>query len=87
MESIELSNKRIAKNTLFLYLRMLVVMVVGLFSSRIILQVLGAADYGLYNVLRGLRNHECSEGHTVCQQTVSAAASDCDDQRPAEKRI
>lgn len=51
MESIESSNKRIAKNTLFLYLRMFAVMAVSLFSSRIVLQVLGVADYGMYNAV------------------------------------
>ena len=47
------NNKRIAKNTAFLYLRMIVVMVVGLFTSRITLSVLGISDYGIYNVVGG----------------------------------
>ncbi|MCQ2106159.1 MAG: hypothetical protein MJZ26_10245 [Fibrobacter sp.] len=51
MESVKTSNKRIVKNTAFLYLRMLLVMGVGLFSSRIVLQVLGVSDYGLYNAV------------------------------------
>ena len=52
--STESSNsKRIAKNTAFLYLRMIVVMVVGLFTSRITLSVLGVSDYGIYNVVGG----------------------------------
>lgn len=51
-ESIH-SNKRIAKNTLMLYFRMLITMVVALYTSRIILQVLGASDYGLNNVVAG----------------------------------
>lgn len=51
MESIASSNKRIAKNTLILYLRMFVVTAVSLFTSRIILQVLGVADFGLYNAV------------------------------------
>lgn len=45
------SNKRIAKNTLILYIRIAVTMLVGLFTSRYILQVLGVSDYGLYNVV------------------------------------
>ena len=50
------NNKRIAKNTAFLYLRMLVVLVVNLFTSRIILKVLGISDYGIYNVIGGMVN-------------------------------
>ena len=42
--------KRIAKNTLVLYFRMLVVMFVALFTSRVMLQTLGVSDYGLYSV-------------------------------------
>lgn len=48
------SNKRIAKNTAFLYARMLVVMVVTFYTSRVILQVLGASDYGVYSVVGGI---------------------------------
>ena len=47
-------NKRIAKNTVFLYVRMLLVMGATLYTSRIVLNVLGAEDYGLYNVVGGL---------------------------------
>ena len=48
------NNKRIAKNTLFLYLRMLITLVIALFTSRIVLRVLGVSDYGLYNVVGGI---------------------------------
>lgn len=47
-------NKRIAKNTAFLYVRMLLVMFVSLFTSRIVLQALGVEDYGIYNVVGGV---------------------------------
>lgn len=47
------NNKRIAKNSIFLSIRMLFVLVIGLYSSRIILQVLGVEDYGVYNVVCG----------------------------------
>lgn len=47
------NNKRITKNTIVLYLRMLFVMIVGLYSSRIVLSTLGVSDYGLYNVIGG----------------------------------
>lgn len=48
------NNKRIAKNTLFLYLRMFVMMLTALFTSRIVLDVLGASDYGLNNIIGGV---------------------------------
>jgi hypothetical protein len=47
-------NSRIAKNTLLLYLRMLLTLMVSLYASRIILQTLGVSDYGLYNVVGGI---------------------------------
>ncbi len=47
-------NKRIAKNTVFLYIRMLFVMLVNLYTSRIILKNLGIEDYGIYNVVGGI---------------------------------
>lgn len=48
------NNKRIAKNTLFLYFRMILIMGVTLYTSRIILDKLGVDDYGLYNVVGGV---------------------------------
>lgn len=47
------NNKRIAKNTIFLYFRMLFLLGVGLFTSRVVLSSLGAQDYGIYNVVGG----------------------------------
>lgn len=44
-------NKRIAKNTIYLYIRMILIMGVTLFTSRVILDKLGVVDYGLYNVV------------------------------------
>ncbi len=48
------SNKRIAKNTALLYVRMLFTMGVGFYTSRIILDALGFVDYGIYNVVGGI---------------------------------
>lgn len=48
------NNKRIAKNTLLLYVRTILVMVVSLFTSRIILSSLGVEDYGIYNIVGGV---------------------------------
>lgn len=47
------NNKRIAKNTVFLYLRMIIVLFLNLYISRIILEVLGVEDFGIYNVVGG----------------------------------
>ena len=51
-----MDSKLIAKNTVFLYLRMFLTIVVGLYASRIVLNVLGVSDYGVYNVVGGLVN-------------------------------
>lgn len=48
------NNKRIAKNTLLLYFRMLFMMAVSLFTSRVILNTLGVEDYGINNVVGGV---------------------------------
>lgn len=48
------NNKRIAKNTLFLYFRMLLIMSVQLYTSRVVLNTLGVEDYGIYNVVGGV---------------------------------
>lgn len=49
-----IDNRKIAKNTLYLYLRMIITMGVSLFTSRVILQVLGIDDFGIYNVVGGV---------------------------------
>ena len=46
-------NKRIAKNTIFLYFRTIFIMLVTLYTSRVILDQLGVKDYGIYNVVGG----------------------------------
>lgn len=47
-------NKRIAKNTLFLYFRMMLMLLVSLYTSRLVLQTLGVEDYGTYNIVGGI---------------------------------
>ena len=54
MSQISDSNKRIAKNTVMLYFRMVIMMVIGLFTSRVTLQVLGVDNYGINNVVGGV---------------------------------
>lgn len=48
------NNKRIAKNTVLLYCRLIITMIVSLYTSRIVLNVLGVEDYGVYNVVGGI---------------------------------
>lgn len=54
MTDTSANSKRIAKNTLLLYFRMLLTIVVGLYSSRVVLNTLGVSDYGVYNVVGGI---------------------------------
>ena len=48
------SNRRIAKNTVALYLRMFLTMIVGFYTSRVVLNTLGVQDYGIYGVVGGV---------------------------------
>lgn len=48
------NNKRIAKNTLLLYFRMIFMMAVSLYTSRVVLDALGVEDFGIYNVVGGV---------------------------------
>ena len=54
MSDLSVKNKQIAKNTLFMYLRMFITMSMGLYTSRVVLNSLGVEDYGLYNVIGGI---------------------------------
>ena len=54
MSQVTDNNKRIAKNTLLLYVRMLFMMIVSLYTSRVILNALGVEDFGIYNVVGGV---------------------------------
>lgn len=48
------TNKRIVKNTIFLYVRTFVSMIISLYTSRKILEALGVSDFGIYNVVGGV---------------------------------
>ena len=48
------ANKRIAVNTMYMYVQMFITMAIGLYSSRIVLHVLGVSDYGLFNIVGGV---------------------------------
>lgn len=54
MTTLSENNKRIARNTMILYVRMFVMMFISFFTTRIVLNALGVEDYGVYNVVGGL---------------------------------
>ena len=54
MTNNSVNNKRIAKNTLLLYFRTLFIMLITLYTSRVVLNTLGVTDYGIYNVVGGV---------------------------------
>lgn len=54
MSESVVNNRQIAKNTIFLYIRMIVVMLINLYTVRAFLSILGETDYGLYNVIGGV---------------------------------
>lgn len=70
MTDTSADNKRIAKNTLLLYIRTLFVMLVSLYMSRVILEALGVEDYGIYQVVGGLVSM-----FSVISGTLSSAIS------------
>ena len=53
-DSTSAANKRIAKNTLYLYIHQFISLVLGLYMSRIVLQVLGVSDFGIFSVVGGV---------------------------------
>ncbi|MDR2511807.1 MAG: hypothetical protein LBC89_05050 [Bacteroidales bacterium] len=64
------NNKRIAKNTIYLYIRTVFMMLVALVTSRVVLGTLGFVDYGLYNVVAGVISL-----FSVLSATLGAATS------------
>lgn len=54
MRDISNNNNLIAKNTLYMYLRMLFTMLVSLYASRVVLNTLGVSDFGIYNIVGGV---------------------------------
>lgn len=63
------NNRRVAKNTLFLYFRTLLVMGITLFTSRVVLEKLGVDDYGIYSVVGGFVSM-----FTILSGTLTAAS-------------
>ena len=54
MSDYSANNKRLVKNTLLLYMRMLLTMAISLYTSRVVLNALGVEDYGIYNLVGGV---------------------------------
>lgn len=54
MESSKGKNKQILKNTLFMYSRMIIMLIISLFTARIVYNTLGVDNYGIYNVVAGI---------------------------------
>ena len=54
MNNVTSKNKRIARNTLFLYFRMLLIMLVSLYTVQVVISTLGVVDYGIYSVVGGI---------------------------------
>ena len=54
MSSQQMNNISVAKNTAFLYIRMLVLLLVSLYTSRVILASLGVVDFGIYSAVGGV---------------------------------
>ena len=63
------NNKRLAKNTLYLYFRTFLVMFIAIFTSRVVLDSLGVENYGIYNVVGGFVSM-----FTVLSGTLTAAS-------------
>lgn len=70
MSSTTANNKRIAKNTIALYIRMLVILAVNLYTSRVVLEQLGVEDFGIYNLVGGVVS-----ALTILTNSLSSACS------------
>lgn len=68
--TISTKTKRIAKNTLFLYFRMFILLVIGLFTSRVVLKALGVVDVGVYNAVAAMVT-----SFTIITNSLSTAIS------------
>lgn len=68
MSSISSNNKRLAKNTIYLYVRSILTLLVTLYTSRVVLDQLGVTDYGIYNVVASV-----STFMTIISGTLSQA--------------
>lgn len=81
------NNKRVAKNTLFLYLRTLLVMTISIYTSRVVLDVLGVEDYGIYNVVGGFVSMFSMLSATLTAATQRFIAYELGTENPDVKKI
>jgi len=82
--SISESSKRIARNTVLLYFRMLLMLGIGLFASRIVLKSLGVEDYGTYDAVSGvvtMFNLVCATLTTAISRYITVALGKGDPER------
>lgn len=76
MTDISENNRRIAKNTILLYFRMIVTTIVSLITARLMLQLLGIEDYGIYNVVGGIIGFMAIITSTMTSATMRFLAYD-----------
>lgn len=68
-DQLSTNHKRLAKNTMILYGRTILILFIGLFTSRVILDALGVEDYGVYNVVGGFVSMFSIVSHTLTSTT------------------
>ncbi|WP_321416302.1 oligosaccharide flippase family protein [uncultured Desulfobacter sp.] len=66
---MQINNKRIARNTLMLYFRQILILLISLYTVRLVLDVLGVEDYGIYNVVGGVVSLFSFLGGTMASAT------------------
>lgn len=80
-------NKRIAKNTIMLYFRMILNLIVSIYTGRVVLQVLGVDDFGIYNIVGGvvvLFSFINNFLNTACQRFISVSIVESSKSEPVK---
>ena len=86
MSSNANNNKRIAKNTIFLYFRSIFILLISLYTSRVTLEVLGVEDFGIYQIVGGVVSMFSMLSSTLASAsqrfiTYTLGENDCQKQR------
>lgn len=81
------NNKRLAKNTLYLYFRTFLVMIITIFTSRIVLDSLGIENYGIYNVVGGFVSMFAVLSGTLTAASQRFIAFELGKEKPNVKRV
>ena len=87
MPDITTNKKTIAKNTLFLYFRTIIIMAVSLYTSRVVLEALGVDDYGIYNVVGGFVTMFTAISGTMTAASQRFMAYELGKPRPNIKKV